>query len=409
MTTAPVDSSDVNDLNVPAEQLVSRLLDQAALMRASDLFLFNNEDHIAAAVRHFGLMRWLARLEPERGRRAILHLKVMAGMDVAEHRRPQDGRWIHDGPAGRMDLRINTIPTLYGEDCAVRLLARDWALLSLDQLGFSVADYNQLLAMLNSPGGLVLVTGPTGAGKTTTLYACLHHLNDGERKINTIEEPIEYALDGIRQSQVNTRIGLGCAELLRGVLHQAPDVIMIGEIRDPATAETAVHAANCGHLVLATLHAPIAAAAMDSMRGWGVNPHFLATSLLGVVAQRLVRTLCPECRIPFPLPDQPNTFAEVRRYLNADEGHTLYAAHGCASCHQSGYAGRTGVFELLHMSQTLRQFIAEGRPTRVIREQALNDGMTELRQAAMLKVARGQTTAEEVVRAVPFEYLGLED
>jgi type II secretory ATPase GspE/PulE/Tfp pilus assembly ATPase PilB-like protein len=409
MTTALITSSIVNDLDGPPEQLVSGLLDQAALMRASDLFFLNNEDHVAVSMRHLGMMRSLAQLEPDRGRRAVFHLKAMAGMDVAEHRRPLDGRWIHDGPAGRMDLRINTLPTLYGEDCAIRLLVRDFALLSLDQLGFSVGDYNELLAMLNSPGGLLLVTGPTGAGKTTTLYACLRHLNDGERKINTIEEPIEYALGGIRQSQVNTRIGLGCAELLRGVLHQAPDVIMIGEIRDPATAETAVHAANCGHLVLATLHAPIAAAAVDSIRGWGVNPHFLATSLLGVIAQRLVRTLCPECRIPFPPPDQPHTFAEVRRYLATDEGHTLYAARSCASCHQAGYASRTGVFELLHMSQALRQLIAEGRPTRAIREQALKDGMTELRQAAMLKVARGLTTAEEVVRAVPFEYLGLED
>jgi type II secretory ATPase GspE/PulE/Tfp pilus assembly ATPase PilB-like protein len=354
-------------------------------------------------------MRPLARLPLELGHRCISHVKVMANMDVAERRRPQDGRWIYRGVGSPIDLRVSTLPTLHGEDCALRLFLRGLPTLTLEDLGFIRSQMNDLLAMLNSPSGLVLVTGPTGSGKTTTLYACLRYLHDGERKIHTIEDPVEHEIAGVRQSQVNPRIGLGFPELLRGVLRQDPDVILIGEIRDASTAETAVHAANSGHLVLATLYAPVAAGAVQSMRGWGVNPHFLGHSLLGVIAQRLVRTLCPHCRAPFPLPeDAPHPFAEVTAWLGSDEGHTLFAAKGCALCHQAGYGGRTGVFETLRISPMLHRMIAEGQQTTVLREQARREGMIEMRQAALLKVARGETTAEEVVRDVPSEYLGLE-
>lgn len=308
-----------------------------------------------------------------------------------------------------IDLRISTLPTLHGEDCAVRLFVQSLALMQLENLGFIGTQLNDLRAMLNCPSGLILVTGPTGSGKTTTLYACLNYLNDGKRKINTIEDPIEHEIAGVRQSQVNTRIGLGFPDLLRGVLRQDPDVILLGEVRDAVTADTAVHAANSGHLVLATLYAPLAAGAVQSMQGWGVNLHFLGHTLLGVVAQRLVRKLCPHCRAPFPLPaDAPNPFEEVRAWLGPEEGRTLFAAHGCPACLTSGYSDRTGVFEILSMSPTVRRLILEGQSPPVLREQARQEGMIELRQAALLKVARGETTAEEVIRDVPSEYLGLE-
>jgi type II secretory ATPase GspE/PulE/Tfp pilus assembly ATPase PilB-like protein len=392
------------------DEVVVEVLEQAVRLRASDLYFAAGEDHVAVSARHLGLMRPLARLPLDLGHRCIAHIKVHADMNVAERRRPQDGRWLHQGPTGPIDLRISTLPTLHGEDCALRLFIHSLPMLELENLGFNRPQLNDLLAMLNSPSGLILVTGPTGSGKTTTLYSCLRYLNDGRRKINTIEDPIEHELDGVRQSQINPRIGLGFPDLLRGVLRQDPDVILVGEVRDAVTADTAVHAANSGHLVLATLYAPLAAGAVQSMQGWGVNLHFLAHTLLGVVAQRLVRKLCLSCRAPFPVPvDAPHPFEEVRTWLEPEEGHALFAAHGCPACLNSGYSDRTGVFEILRMSQTVRRLILEGQPPPVLQEQARREGMIEMRQAALLKVARGETTAEEIIRDVPSEYLRLDE
>ncbi len=405
-TTAP---PVLESPNLSAEEVVGSLLDRATRLRASDLFFASNESHVAVLVRHLGLIQPLARLPLDLGHRCIAHVKVMAGMDVAERRRPQDGRWVHDlEGTGRVDLRISVLPTLYGEDCAVRLLLRHSALRALEELGFMHRQHNDVTAMLDSPSGLVLVSGPTGVGKTTTLYGCLRHLNNGQRKINTIEDPIEYDVEEFRQSQVNLKIGLDFPELLRSVLRQAPDVIMIGEIRDAVTAHTAVHAANSGHLVLATLHAPMASGAVQSMRAWGVNSYFLANSLLGVIAQRLVRTLCPECRTRHPAHHAPTLFAEVERWLEPGEGVSLFAARGCPACLGTGYAGRTGIFEVLTAGPAIRQLIVEGHPAQALHDQAVREGMVELRQAALLKVARGETTAEEVVRAIPSDSLGLE-
>jgi type II secretory ATPase GspE/PulE/Tfp pilus assembly ATPase PilB-like protein len=400
---------DLTTPDVPPQRAVAALLDRAVAMRASDVFFAGNEGYAAVQVRHLGVVRPLTLLPADLARHCVAHIKALAGMDTAEHRRPQDGRWVRDtAEGGRIDLRVSTMPTLYGEDCALRLLGRDAGRFDLDDLGLIHEQHNHLTAMLASPSGLLLVTGPTGSGKTTTLYACLQQLNNGERKINTIEDPIEYAVEGVRQSGVNPRIELGYPELLRAVLRQAPDVIMVGEVRDAVTAATAVHAANSGHLVLATLHAPLAAGAVQGMHAWGVNSHFLAGALLGVVAQRLVRTLCPECRAPFPQAAAHHPFEDVRRWLGPGEGVSLFAARGCDACYGTGYGGRTGVFEVLRISEPLRRLIARGQTTRALQEQAAHDGFLELRQAALVKVARGETTAEEVVRAVPPEYLGLE-
>ena len=304
-----------------------------------------------------------------------------------------------------MDLRINAIPTLYGEDMAIRLLDREQRLLRLDILGLGRQDLSKLRSMLASPGGLILVTGPTGSGKTTTLYACVQYLNDGTRKINTIEDPVEYALEGVRQSQVNPRMDLDFPELLRSVLRQAPDVIMVGEIRDPITAETAVRAANSGHLVFATLHAPTAPGAVDSMLAMGVHPHFLASSLLGILAQRLVRTLCPKCKLGVDISESPLTFEEVRKWIEPAQGQAIYAAHGCPECRQEGFTGRTGIFEVLRVSKEVRRLVAERRTVREIREQAIKEGMLDVRRAALLKVAEGVTSTEEMMRVIPAEQL----
>jgi type II secretory ATPase GspE/PulE/Tfp pilus assembly ATPase PilB-like protein len=392
------------------EDAVHQLIEHACAVRASDVFLASNEDHVAVSMRHLGIVQPVCRLPLELGRRCVAHIKVMAGMDMTERRRPLDGRWLHERRGGqRVDLRISTVPTLHGEDMSLRLLERASRLLALTELGLLRHDYNQLLSLLRSPSGLIVVTGPTGAGKTTTLYACLAHLNTGQRKLNTIEDPVEYAIEGIRQSQVNPQIGVDFPELLRAVLRQGPDVIMIGEIRDGVTAETAIRAANSGHLVLATLHAPTAAGAVQSLLGLGGHAHFLASSLLGVVAQRLVRTLCPHCKTAFDVSMMPNTFDEVRQWLEPGQGQSLYGAKGCSTCLMLGYAGQTGVFEVLHVSKEMRRLIADRRPTAAIRQKAIEEGTIEFRHTALLKVAQGQTSVEEVLRAIPTEHLGLEE
>ena len=393
------------------EAAVAALVEHAAKLPASDLFYSTNENHVAVSVRHFGMMRLLTILSSDLGRRCVSYIKAMAGVDLAETRRPLDGRWIHELTTGnRVDLRISTLPTLYGEDLTIRLLNYSANVQGIDQVGLSREEQNILTSMLNSPSGLILVTGPVGSGKTTTLYAGLKYLNNGERKINTIEDPIEYSIPGLRQSQVNTKAEVGFPELLRSVLRQSPDVIMVGEIRDHMTAETAVRAANSGHLVLATLHAPIASAAVQSMLSLGVHPHFLSSSLIGIIAQRLVRTLCPACKVSFDVFDSaPHIFDEVRPWLERGQGEYLYVAKGCKECYQSGYSGRTGVFEVLKVSREVRRLVAEGRPTREIRQQAAEEGLLELRRSALLRVAQGLTSAEEVLRAIPAEYLGIED
>jgi type II secretory ATPase GspE/PulE/Tfp pilus assembly ATPase PilB-like protein len=392
------------------EAIVQELIEYAARLGVSDLFFVTNENHVAVLVRHLGVLRPITQLHPDTGKRCMAHIKAGAGLDIAEKRRPLDGRWImeRDGQP-TLDLRIGTLPTLYGEDFTLRLLDRSTRLVQLDNLGLHRRDFNQMLSMLNSSSGLILVTGPTGSGKTTTLYACLHQLNNGQRKLNTIEDPVEYAVEGIRQSQVNTRIDVGFAELLRSVLRQAPDVIMIGEIRDPETAETAVRAANSGHLVLATLHAPIAAAAVPAMLNLGVHPHFLASSLLGVISQRLVRTLCQHCKTSFDIADAPETFDEIRSYLAPGEGEKLYGpSSGCAKCNHLGFAGRSGVFEVMVMTPALRRLIVERVPTQTLRAKAIEEGLVEFRKSALLKVAQGQTSIEELFRAIPTEYLSID-
>ena len=391
---------------LPAEAGVSRLIAHAVQLPASDLFFSSNEHNVSVSARRFGIVHPVSVMPPELGRRQIAHIKAVAGMDVAEHRRPLDGRWIHKTDDGKfVDLRINMIPTLFGEDMSIRLLSRQPNLFPLDSLGMAPDQFTSLTHMMDSPGGLILMTGPTGSGKTATLYACLSKLNDGRRRINTIEDPVEFTIDGLRQSQINSAIHLSFADLLRGVLRQSPDVIMIGEVRDAETAETAVRAANSGHLVFATIHAPIAAAGIQSMRSLGAHPHFLSTCLRGIVSQRLVRTLCPECKSGFDLTDAPHTFDDVRPWLSADEGKTLFASRGCAACHHTGYAGRTGVFEVMQITQEIRTLVADSQPPRTIRQAAVNARMMEFRHSALLKVAKGITSTEEVFRVIPSEHL----
>lgn len=387
------------------EAAMAKLITHASVTCASDLFLVTNEQHVAALVRHLGIVRTISVLSSEQGKRCIAHLRNVAGMDVSEKRLCSDGRWIFDVEESdeQIDLRINAIPTLHGEDIAIRILSRRSSIFPLENLGMTTEQLAAYKAMLASPSGLILITGPTGSGKSATLYSSLITLNDGRRKINTIENPVEYAIEGLRQSQVNPAINLTFSDLLRSVLRQGPDVIMIGEIRDEESARIAVRAANSGVLVFATLHAASAVAAVQSMQGLGTHPMFLSAALRGVVAQRLVRTLCPACRIKFDLTDSPDTFADLKGHLKPGEGKNLYAAKGCDACAGTGYASRTGIFEVLPVDRQVRHLISENATPGAIRAKALEQSMLEFRQSAMLKVALGETSTEEVFRVIPSE------
>jgi type II secretory ATPase GspE/PulE/Tfp pilus assembly ATPase PilB-like protein len=390
-----------------SEEATADLIEHAVNMGASDLFIVANDGHYAAMVRHLGIVRTISILTPEIGKRVLGHIRAASGMEVKD-RRPAEGRWIYepdDDSDATVDLRLSMIPTLYGEDVAIRLLGRDGALFRLPALGMTPKQLGEYQQMIGSPSGLILITGPTGSGKTATLYATLLELNDGKRKINTIEDPVEYAVDGLRQSQTNPAIDLNFADLLKSVLRQNPDVVMIGEVRDAETALTAVRAANSGMLVLATLHAPNAASAIQSMRGYDIPSHFLSTSLRGVVSQRLVRTLDLSTRQELDITDNPHTFDDIKTLLKPGEGTKLYMPGPAESNHMSGYTGRTGVYEVMTISKNVRNLIAEGRPTSEISKQAAADGMLEFRQAALLKVAQGVTTTEEVFRVIPSEQL----
>jgi type II secretory ATPase GspE/PulE/Tfp pilus assembly ATPase PilB-like protein len=332
----------------------------------------------------------------------VLHLiKSTAGMDLAERRHPLDGRWSHPWGDSAVDFRVNSIGTMHGEDLALRVFPPRKACMPLAELGFVGNQFSDLRSMLGSASGLLLVTGPTGAGKSTTLYGCLEYLNNGKRMINTLEDPVEYVLDGVRQCQIQVKAGIGFSELLRGILRQSPDVIMIGEIRDEETAHTVVRAANSGQLVLSTLHSPYAADAVQSMLAYGIKPYFLSNSLLGVVSQRLVRTLSPRTRKPYDISHSPQTFDEVRQYLEPDQGNVIYGPDENDATSQSGYTGQTGLFEVLTIDQPMRELVAEGASAGELHASALKQGMLDFRRAALIKTAQGITSIEEMSRVIP--------
>jgi general secretion pathway protein E len=381
--------------DAPVIRLINALFTQALREGASDIHIEPFETRSLVRLRIDGTLRDL--IEPARALHAAIvsRVKIMARLDIAEKRLPQDGR-ITLRVAGRaVDVRVSTIPTGHGERVVLRLLDKQAVRLDLAKLGMDDAELAHMDRLIKEPHGIVLITGPTGSGKTTTLYAALARLDATALNIMTVEDPIEYDLDGISQTQVNAKIDMSFARALRTILRQDPDVVMIGEIRDLETAEIAVQASLTGHLVFATLHTNDAVSAVNRLVDMGVEPFLLASSLIGVAAQRLVRQLCPECRKA--VVRDPRRLKVVEPGL-VPEGGTIYTALGCAACNQTGYRGRTGIYEMLTVDDGLRQLIHSRASEQQLRDYAVAHGMRTLRQDGWRWVVQGVTSLEELAR-----------
>ena len=379
--------------DAPIIRLINVLLTQALQQGASDIHIEPYEARSVVRFRIDGALRNVA--EPHRGLHAAMlsRIKIMANLDIAEKRLPQDGR-ISLRLAGRqIDVRVATLPTSYGERAVLRLLDKEGGRLELEGLGMDHEILARVDQLIHQPHGIVLVTGPTGSGKTTTLYAALSRISALGLNIMTVEDPVEYELEGISQTQANAKIGMTFARALRSILRHDPDVIMIGEIRDLETAQIAVQASLTGHLVLATLHTNDAVSATTRLVDMGIEPYLLSSSLLGVLAQRLVRRLCGACKRAVPLPSESAT--DLTAHL---AGRTLFAPAGCPACNATGYAGRTGIYELLTLDDEAKRLIHKPEAGELLRAHATAGGMRTLREDGMRWVAAGATSLEEVLR-----------
>ncbi|MGH8731153.1 MAG: type II secretion system ATPase GspE [Burkholderiales bacterium] len=379
--------------DAPVIRLINALFTQALRDGASDIHIEPFETRSVVRLRIDGTLRDL--IEPARALHGAIvsRVKIMAQLDIAEKRLPQDGRITLRVAGKPVDVRVSTIPTGHGERVVLRLLDKQAGRLDLTRLGMDEATLAHMDRLILEPHGIVLVTGPTGSGKTTTLYAALSRLDATALNIMTVEDPIEYDLDGISQTQVNPRIEMSFARALRTILRQDPDVVMIGEIRDLETAQIAVQASLTGHLVFATLHTNDAVSAVTRLVDMGVEPFLLASSLIGVAAQRLVRRLCLECRKPFAA-----DAAQLRTLGLTPTDGTFYSAQGCAACDRTGYRGRTGIYELLTVDDDLRRLIHDRASEQTLRAHALSRGMGSLRDDGMRWAAQGIISLEEVVR-----------
>ena len=381
----------------PVIRIVNLLIGRAVDLRASDIHIEPFEHTFCVRYRIDGLLR-AQESPPSRLRAAVVsRIKLMAKLNIAETRLPQDGRIKLAIRGKEIDLRVSTVPTLYGESVALRVLDRTGVVLDFETLGFEPALLHSFIEVLNRSNGILLVTGPTGSGKTTTLYTSLRHLNRGDTKILTVEDPIEYQLEGINQVQVKPQIGLTFANALRSFLRQDPDVIMVGEIRDRETAQIAVQAALTGHVVLSTLHTNNASSTITRLLDMGVEDYLLTSTINGIVAQRLVRVLCSGCREPYAAPTELIDELQLRRYAKGDPI-TLYRARGCGQCNGTGYNGRTSILEMLVMSDLIRQLVLRGADANEIQVSAIEAGMRSMYQNGMGKALVGTTSLEEVMR-----------
>jgi len=396
----PVEDLLESQDDAPIIRLINALLTQAVREGASDVHIEPYERHSVVRLRRDGVLCDIAR--PHRGLHGAMasRIKIMASLDIAEKRLPQDGRIALRLAGRQIDVRVSTLPTTHGERLVLRLLDKGSGLLGLAELGMDGPTRARFAELLARPHGILLVTGPTGAGKSTTLYAALQTLDADALNIVTVEDPVEYDLPGVAQIQANARIDLDFARALRAILRQDPDVIMIGEIRDLETAQIAVQASLTGHLVLATLHTNDAAAAVTRLLDMGIEPFLLASTLRGVLAQRLVRRLCPDCREAHAAGDGE------RRHLGAGAPPSLWRARGCPACAGTGYRGRSGIYELIAFDEAAAALVRDGAGEKALRDHARRHGMPGLRDDGRRLLADGTTSLDELLRSADAEEAG---
>ena len=384
----------------PIIKLVNQLIRSAAESGASDIHIEPFEGRLTVRYRIDGLLREVDAPSAQSAAAVISRIKIMANLNIAERRLSQDGRFKQRVRGNQFDVRVSTVPTMHGESVVLRLLQRDDVLLDFGPLGFSATQEHMMRDILAMPHGILLVTGPTGSGKSTTIYAALRHLNQPERMIITVEDPVEYNNEGVNQIQVKPQIGLTFANALRSIVRQDPDVIMIGEMRDSETAEIAVQSALTGHLVLSTLHTNDAPGSIMRLLDMGVQDYLLTSAVNAVQAQRLVRTLCLQCREPYSPVDEIVQQFELQRF-GAGESITLHKATGCERCGGTGYAGRCAILEILKMTDPIKKLVLQRCDVSEIARTAAEMGMLAMRDDGLSKVVAGRTTLEEVLRVTP--------
>jgi len=387
---------DVDETSAPIVRLVQLMIGEAVQLRASDIHIEPFGDHVRIRYRIDGVL--VKRDSPPRRLLGALlsRIKILAKMDIAERRRCQDGRIKITAGGKELDLRVSMLPTNHGQSCVMRLLDKENIKVGVRQLGLSEKDFKKFRGLIRRPNGIVLVTGPTGSGKTTTLYAALNELNRPDRKIITAEDPVEYYLPGINQVEVKHSIGLDFALIIRAMLRQAPNIILVGEMRDYETASMGIQASLTGHLVFSTLHTNDAPGAITRMIDMGVPAYLVASSIIAVLAQRLVRVICTKCKQPFEPSESVLESAGITPEMAAKAN--FMKGKGCGNCNRSGYRGRLGIFELMMMTSKIRELSFEGASTQEIRRAAIAQGMTTLYEDGIAKALRGITTLEEVFR-----------
>ncbi len=389
------DGNDEVD-NSPIVLLVNKIIEQAVNERASDIHIEALEDQVRVRYRIDGAMQEVMRYPKDLQSAIVARIKIVSGMNISEKRAPQDGRMTLVFNRVEYDLRVSSLPTTFGEKVVMRIASKSGLNKEKSELGFQEEELKRFDDILKNPHGIILVTGPTGSGKSTTLYTVLNELNGGDVNIITVEDPVEADVDGINQVQVNEKAGLTFASALRSILRQDPDIIMIGEIRDEETASIAVKAAITGHLVVSTLHTNSAASTVTRLEDMGIEPYMVADSVVGIIAQRLVRRICPKCHVQKQMTDTD----KFRLRLRGDSHPMIYepSESGCAYCNNSGYRGRIGVYEIMPITPTLREVISRGGGAEEIQKTALKEGLTTLRLGAAKLVLKGVTSISEVER-----------